>query len=84
MAGQLVPLVRDLGAAYASRCAGRAPGWAPLPVQYVDYTLWQRDHLGELGDHDSPVGAQLAYWEHALAGLPQRVGFLRSAVSVGG
>ncbi|MCV7241189.1 AMP-binding protein, partial [Mycobacterium mantenii] len=32
----LTPLVRDLGVAYASRCAGRAPGWAPLAVQYVD------------------------------------------------
>ena len=24
----VAPLVRDLGVAYASRCAGRAPGWA--------------------------------------------------------
>ena len=26
----ITPLVRDLGVAYASRCAGRAPGWAPI------------------------------------------------------
>ena len=24
----VTPLVRDLGVAYASRCAGQAPGWA--------------------------------------------------------
>ena len=69
----LTPLVRDLGVAYASRCAGRAPGWAPLAVQYVDYTLWQRAQFGELADRDSPIAAQLAYWEEALAGMPERL-----------
>ena len=69
----LAPLVRDLGVAYASRCAGRAPGWAPLPVQYVDYTLWQRAQLGDLADGDSPIAAQLGYWEQALAGMPERL-----------
>src|SRR6202044_3449801 len=52
----LSPLVRDIGMAYSSRCAGHAPGWADLAVQYVDYTLWQRAQLGELGDSASRVG----------------------------
>ena len=69
----ITPLVADLGVAYASRCAGQAPGWAPLPVQYVDYTLWQRAQLGDLEDSDSPIAAQLAYWEQALAGMPEQL-----------
>ncbi len=69
----MAPLVADLGVAYASRCAGQAPGWAPLAVQYADYTLWQRAQLGDVADADSPIAAQLAYWEHELAGLPERL-----------
>ncbi|WP_256714764.1 non-ribosomal peptide synthase/polyketide synthase [Mycobacterium colombiense] len=69
----VTPLVADLGVAYASRCAGQAPGWAPLAVQYIDYTLWQRAQLGDLADPESPIGAQLAYWEQELAGMPERL-----------
>ncbi|OBB38522.1 hypothetical protein A5752_12290 [Mycobacterium sp. 852002-51961_SCH5331710] len=69
----IAPLMRDLSMAYASRCRGHAPDWSPLPVQYVDYTLWQREHLGDLTDSDSPIAAQLAYWERALSGLPERM-----------
>ena len=69
----VAPLVRDLGVAYASRCAGGAPGWADLPVQYVDYTLWQRAQLGDLEDRHSRIAAQLAYWQQALAGVPERL-----------
>ncbi|WP_439098168.1 amino acid adenylation domain-containing protein, partial [Mycobacterium europaeum] len=69
----LTPLVRDLGGAYAGRCAGRAPGWAPLAVQYADYTLWQRGRLGDLDDPDSPIAGQLRYWQDALAGMPERL-----------
>ncbi|VDM87525.1 Gramicidin S synthase II [Mycobacterium basiliense] len=69
----LAPLTADLGVAYASRCAGRAPDWAPLAVQYVDYTLWQRAHLGELADSGSAASAQLAYWVDELAGMGERL-----------
>ncbi len=69
----ITPLTRDLGVAYASRCAGQVPDWAPLSVQYVDYTLWQRAQFGDLDDSESRIAAQLAYWQDALAGLPERL-----------
>ncbi|MFI5511726.1 amino acid adenylation domain-containing protein, partial [Mycobacterium sp. NPDC051804] len=69
----ITPLVADLGVAYAARRDGRAPDWAPLPVQYIDYTLWQREQLGDMADSDSPIAAQLAYWQDALAGMPERL-----------
>ncbi|WP_139801931.1 amino acid adenylation domain-containing protein, partial [Mycobacterium angelicum] len=69
----VTPLSRDLGVAYASRRAGAAPGWAELPVQYVDYALWQRAQFGDLTDGHGPIAAQLAYWEDALAGMPERL-----------
>ncbi|WP_409371045.1 non-ribosomal peptide synthetase, partial [Mycolicibacterium elephantis] len=67
------PLVRDLGVAYTGRSEGHSPDWAELPVQYVDYTLWQRAQFGDVTDRESRIAAQLAYWEAALAGMPEHL-----------
>jgi acyl carrier protein len=67
----LAPMARDVGEAYQARRQGRTPQSAPLPVQYVDYTLWQRELFGDLEDSDSPIAAQLHYWQDALAGMPE-------------
>ncbi|ARF71236.1 hypothetical protein B7C62_02430 [Kitasatospora albolonga] len=63
-------LLADLDAAYRARAEGRAPGREPLPVQYADYALWQRDMLGDPEDPQSTAHEQLAHWRAALDGAP--------------
>lgn len=60
----------DLVTAYRARLGGQPPQWTPLPIQFVDYALWQRqafDAPGEWGQ------TEVDYWRDALAGLPDEM-----------
>ncbi|MEU1547072.1 non-ribosomal peptide synthase/polyketide synthase [Nocardia sp. NPDC005745] len=64
-------LARDVMSAYAARRGGLAPAWAPLPVQYADYSLWQHELLGS---PDDPFAAtQLSFWTGTLTGAPDQL-----------
>ncbi|MFE1593279.1 amino acid adenylation domain-containing protein [Nocardia sp. NPDC058705] len=66
-------LLDDLTTAYRARSeTGGAPGWAPLPLQFADYALWQQ----ELFDRSVPsefAQAQIDYWRTALDGVPDEI-----------
>ncbi|MFE2173114.1 amino acid adenylation domain-containing protein [Kitasatospora sp. NPDC059462] len=57
-------LTRELAALYAALREGRPSPLAPLPVQYADFAVGQREWLrGEILDR------QLDYWRERLSGL---------------
>nr|WP_296777847.1 non-ribosomal peptide synthetase [Rhodococcus sp. (in: high G+C Gram-positive bacteria)] len=69
----MVPLTRDIVAAYVARSDGSSPGWVPLEVQYADFALWQRSVLGSENDPESLISAQEQFWTGALADLPDQL-----------
>ncbi|MFE9727905.1 amino acid adenylation domain-containing protein [Streptomyces sp. NPDC005794] len=66
-------IARDMAAAYAARVRGGDFAPAPLPVDYVDHTLWQHRVLGGPDEEGGPLGDQLAYWRRQLADLPPEI-----------
>jgi amino acid adenylation domain-containing protein len=59
-------LFREMGIVYEALLAGRPSPLPELPLQYADFSWWQRQHLqGEVLDR------QLAYWLEQLAGAPE-------------
>ena len=60
-------LIKELGSIMEAFRQGRPPELAPLPIQYVDYSVWQRTWLEEGGI----LKQQLAYWQEKLAGVPE-------------
>src|SRR5690606_32337145 len=67
------PLTRDVMTAYTARTQDSVPGWAPLPVQYADFALWQRETLGDESDPDSLMARQVAFWKRELDYLPDEL-----------
>ncbi|WP_422425406.1 condensation domain-containing protein, partial [Rhodococcus sp. 7Tela_A2] len=65
------PLTRDVATAYAARAVGAVPEWSALEVQYADYTLWQREILGDESDPESLLARETEFWRTALADLPE-------------
>jgi len=58
-------LRRELVTLYRAYVSGLPSPLAPLPIQYADYALWQREFLqGEV------LEAKLDYWTRRLAGAP--------------
>ena len=57
--------MRELATLYRAQVQDTPAVLPQLPIQYADYTLWQREWL-----QGTALEAQLAYWREQLAGAP--------------
>ena len=57
--------VEELAALYNAYSQGQPSPLAPLPIQYADFAIWQRNWLQ--GD---VLQSQLSYWQQQLANAP--------------
>uniref|UniRef100_UPI00387EB368 non-ribosomal peptide synthetase n=1 Tax=Xenorhabdus szentirmaii TaxID=290112 RepID=UPI00387EB368 len=58
-------LMHELSVLYRAALDGREDPLAPLPVQYADYALWQREQLQK-----TSITEQRDFWHAQLAGAP--------------
>lgn len=55
--------IADLGSCYKARCQDRTPKLPPMPLQFADFAVWERENVkGALFER------QLAYWRENLDG----------------
>jgi amino acid adenylation domain-containing protein/non-ribosomal peptide synthase protein (TIGR01720 family) len=54
----------ELNVLYAAALRGETPALPPLPVQYADYAVWQRDRLDE-----AAMAERMGYWREQLSGV---------------
>ncbi|GAA1663577.1 hypothetical protein GCM10010977_02300 [Citricoccus zhacaiensis] len=66
----LAPFAQDLAAYYAARRNGRAAELPDLEVSYADFTLWQRELLG---DGEAFPRQMHEYWQQALQDAPAEI-----------
>ncbi|WP_416520577.1 amino acid adenylation domain-containing protein [Streptomyces achromogenes] len=55
-------LLGELATAYEAAAGGVAAGLPPVPVQYADFAVWERERSATLDE-------QLGYWRDRLAGM---------------
>ena len=58
-------LLEELSALYAAGHAGKPVALAPLPIQYADFAVWQRQELS-----GARLQELLVFWRRELAGAP--------------
>jgi amino acid adenylation domain-containing protein/thioester reductase-like protein len=59
-------LIRELAAVYGAFARGKPSPLEPLPIQYADFAVWQRNLL-----QAEALEGHLAYWRRQLAGQPE-------------
>ncbi|SCE63002.1 condensation domain-containing protein, partial [Streptomyces sp. OspMP-M43] len=63
----LPPLLDDLAAAYAARLDGSDPHPPRLPVDHIDFTLWQQDLVTARQEADAQ------FWRTRMRGAPEQL-----------
>lgn len=56
-------LQREIWVTYEALVTGRQPVLAPIPIQYADFAVWQRDWL-----NSEEANGHLSYWMKSLTG----------------
>ncbi|MBN3925209.1 non-ribosomal peptide synthetase [Nostoc sp. NMS4] len=56
-------IIKELAAFYESFCTGESCELASLPIQYVDFAVWQRTWLQK-----EVLASQMEYWKQQLSG----------------